>query len=254
MYYYELKESIAPDNGFDVVEPDDWHVTNNPRKFILQTTKVGSGVVSGANVFPFAIDKVEIKYLTDGNDPIDSIVRSVTGESNNPFVFEKFLIIGSFSSLIVTEVNFGIDLGIFFPSGGLALTTTNTLSADLIYTGYLRDVNGVGYDQFARDGVAESDKLHAILLRAYALQYKRSWRLLRGSIYAHTYFGLLNVGRLVNDDGRIYLPMGLTLNDKMSIWSGEFLEIGATGGGSDGSGSAPFSSGFTIGFGSGGFA
>ena len=252
MYYYELEESSAPDDGFNVVEPDDTNGSNE-RRWILKTKKVGSGVVNGANVFPFAIDKVTIAYLTDGKDPIDAIVRTVNGESNNQLVFEKAFIIGSYSNLIVTEVNFGIDLGIFFPSGGLALTTTNTLSADLIYTGYLRDVNGVGYEFWARDGVAESDKLHGILLRAYALQYKRSWRLLRGSIYANVYFGLLNVVRNVNDNGRIYLPIGLTLDDKMCTWSGEFLEIGATGGGSDGSGSSPFSSGFTVGFGSSGF-
>lgn len=249
MYYYELEESTEADNGFIVVEPTDYHVTNNPRKWILKTTKIGSGVVSGANVFPFAIDKVTIKYLTDGKDPIDTIVRTAKGEANNPLTLEKTLIIGSYSNLIVTEVSLGIDLGVFFPSGGLALTTTNTLSADLIYTGYLRDSNGVGYELFARDGIAESDKLHGILLKQYAAQYKRSWRLLRGSVYAKEYFGMLNVARMVNDSNRIYMPIGLTLTDKRSVLSGEFLELSNSVDGD----SSPYSSGFTIGFGSSGF-
>lgn len=251
MYYYELEETTEAASGFDIVEPDDYHATNNPRKWVLKTKKVGSGIVTGANVFPFAVDKVQVEYLTDSKSPIDTIVRTVTGENSNKLTLEKELIIGSYSNLIVTEVSLGIDLGVFFPSGGLAVTTTNTLSADLIYTGYLRSFEGVGYDLFARDGVAESDKLHGILLKQYAAQYRRSWRLLRGSIYAKEYFGLLNVARLVNDSNRIYLPIGLALDDKMCTWNGEFLEMNnsilSEGG------AVPFTSGFTIGFGQSGY-
>lgn len=249
MYYYELEENTDAASGFDIVEPDDYNGSNE-RKWILKAKRVGSGGVSGTNVFPFAIDKVQVQYLTDGREPIDTIVRTTQGEVGNTYTLEKELVIGSYSNLIVSEISLGIDLGVFFPSGGLAITTTNTLSADLIYTGYLRDSNGVGYDNFARDGVAESDKLHGILLKSYAMQYKRSWRLLRGGIYAHRFFGLLNVGRLVNDSNRIYLPIGLTLNDKMCLWSGEFLELRGT---ADEGGTSPFTSAFTVGFGSGGF-
>jgi hypothetical protein len=250
MYYYELEESTEADDGFNVIDPNDSNVSNE-RRWILKTKKIGSGGVSGTNVFPMAIDKVQVEYLTDGQAPIDTIVRTVKGETNNPFTFEKPLVIGSYSNLIVTDVSLGIDLGVFFPSGGLAITTTNTLSADLIYTGYLRDSEGNGYEFFARDGVGESDKLHGILLKQYALQYRRSWRLLRGSIYAKQYFGLLNVGRLVNDNNRIYLPIGLSLNDKRRTLSGEFLELTNING--DEGGASPFSSGFTVGFGASGF-
>lgn len=254
MYYYELEETAAAASGFDIVEPDDYHVTNNPRKWVLKTKKTGSGIVTGANVFPFAVDFIKVAYLTDQKDPIDTIVRTLNGENSNTYILEKVMILGSYSSLIVTETSFGIDLGIFFPAGGLAITTTNTLSADLIYTGYLRSSTGEGYEFWTRDGVAELDKLHGLLLKSVALQYRRSWRLLRGSIYAQEYFGLLNTARNVNDSNRIYLPIGLTLDDKMCTWNGEFLEIGAATGGSDGGGSSPFSSGFTVGFGSSGFA
>lgn len=251
MYYYELEENTDSPIGYSIVRPDDYNASNQ-RQWILKTQK-GTQNILGTGIHKTAIDRIQLEYLTDGKSPIDTIVRTVQGEGNNQLTFEKELIIGSYSDLIVTEISLGIDLGVFFPSGGLAITTTNTLSAALIYTGYLRSSLGVGYDFFARDGVAESDKLHGILMKSYSLQYKRSWRLLRGSVYAKTYFGLLNVGRLINDSNRIYLPMGLTLNDKRSEWSGEFLEIGSTGGGSDGSGSSPYSSGFTIGFGASGY-
>lgn len=248
IHYYELEENTSAPSGTDIIRPDDY-AAGNERQWILKARRA-IVVVSGLDIFSMAIDRIQVEYLTDGKSPIDAIVRTVQGESNNQLTLERELIIGSYSNLIVTEVSLGIDLGVFFPSGGLAITTTNILSADLIYTGYLRSSLGVGYENFARDGVAESDKLHGILLKSYAVQYQRSWRLLRGSIYAKSWFGLLNVARNVNDSDRIYLPMGLTLNDKMSTWQGEFLEIGSSD--SDGEGS-PFTSAFTVGFGSGGF-
>lgn len=252
LYYMKLEETTEAENlaGFTIVRPDDYHA-NNPRQWVkYDMSNTGDVAISNPSITTtFSIDRIKANFLTDGKDPIDTIIRTAIGENNNPLALDKHLIIGSYSNLIVTEANFGIDLGVFFPSGGLSITTTNILSADLIYTGYLRDVNGVGYENWARDGVAESDKLHGILLKSYALQYRRSWRLLRGSVYAKRYFGLLNVARNVNDNNRIYLPIGMTLNDKRSIFSGEFLEIGATGGGSDGSGGSPFSSAFSTGYG-----
>jgi len=249
IYYYELQETSEATSAFEVVEPDDYHPLNNPRKYIRKVTVFQTQ--TNDTVFKMAIDKVVVRYLTDSNDPIDTITRTVTGEGSNNLTLEKPLVIGSYSNLIVTDTSFSLSLGIFFPSGGLSITTTSTLSADLIYTGYLRDINGVGYEFFARDGVAESDKLHGILLKQYALQYRRSWRLFRGSIYCNRYFGLLNVARNVNDNNRIYLPIGLTLNDKMCTWNGEFLELTNIGG--DGGGAVPFTSGFTVGFGAGAF-
>jgi hypothetical protein len=67
------------------------------------------------------------------------------------------------------------------------------------------------------------------------------------------YFGLIYVMREVNDSGRIYLPIGLELNDKQCTYSGESLELITDIDDSDGSGSSPFSSAFSIGFGQSGF-
>jgi len=254
MFYYEFEKSVATDDGVFVVEPDDYDAVFNPKKWILKTTKAASGTLSQVNVFPFAIDRVVISYLTEGDDPIDTIVRTINGESGNPIVLEKKVILGSHSDLIVTEPSFSFDLGIFFPpGGGLAIHTTNILSSDLIYTGYLRSATGEGYEYFTRDGVAESDKLHGILLKQYASQYKKSWRLFRGSMYAIRYFGLLNSMRNPHDANRVYLPMGLSYDEKMRTWNGEFVEIGASTAGSVGEVGTPFSSGFTIGYGPNGF-
>jgi hypothetical protein len=249
MYYYELKESTDAASGYDIVRPDDYNAITNPRQWLLLERKF-IGTVSGANVFPMFIDKVVVNFLTDKKDPFDSIIRYANAESNNKDQLEKKLILGSSGDLINTEVRYGIDLGAFFPNPkpGLTITSQNILSYDLIYAGFLRDVNGLGYELWARDGVSESDKLHGIYLKMYAKQYSRSWRLFRSSYYMNSFFGLIDVMRETNDSNRIYLPIGLSLDDKQCMYSGESLELITD---LEGDGSSPYTSGFTVGFGGG---
>lgn len=254
--YLKLEQNTSADDPFNVIRPDDYHATNNPRQWVKYANTI---IVDGlGESFTVAIDRIKVTFLTDGQDPIDTIIRIANAESGNMAVLEKEWIIGSYSNLIVTETDFSISVGLFFPSAsaGLTITTRNVLSADIIYTGWLRDADGNGYELFARDGVSESDKLHGILLKMYAAQYKRSWRLFRGSFMARNqYFGMLNVARFVNEGNRIYVPIALTLSDRRAIYSSELMELKNvySGAGSDGSSEAPFSSGFTNGFGSSAF-
>lgn len=249
-YYYELEETTASTSGYDVIEPDDWHTTNNPRKWVLKV-KVDVGSISGTNIFPFYVDRLRVTYLTGNEQSIDTVIRETPAEPQNPEVLEDDLIIGSFSELITTEVNLGIDLGYWFPGsgGGVTSRVISALSAELIYTGWLRDSDGVGYEYWARDGVAESDKLHGIWLKSTAYQYNRTWRLLRGTLISKTgYFSPIDSLQDVNDSNRKYIPISMSINDRANMASGEFLELntdltgGGTGGGS--SLSSAFSSAF----------
>lgn len=253
--YYRLDADTSPDDDYFIVRPDDYHATDNPRQWILYSKTFPQG--GFLETFTVYIDRIKAIFLTDGADPIDTIIRKINGEPNNPDVLEKSVIIGSYSVTVVTETEFSIAIGLFFPAGSsLTLTTRNILSAELIYTGWLRDLNGVGYEYWKRDGIEERDKLHGIMLRQYSGQYKKSWRLLRGS-YKHTtkFIGMLNVLRETNDSNRIYLPIALTLNDKRTTFSTELLELRNvfTGGGSDESTESPYTSAFTSGFGSASF-
>lgn len=262
IYYYELEENTDAESGYAIVRPDDYNAGTNPRQWILKK-KLSVGGIDGTNTFTMALDRAAMTFLTDGNDPYDFILRSVQAEGNNRSILEKELILGSNGNIIVTEANFGLGnfgfaIGSGFTSegGGITIVTTNAISYETIYAGWLRDSSGVGYESWARDGVTESDKLHGIWLRQYAAQYNRSWRLLRGSFKAmSTFFGLINVAREVNDNNRIYLPIALTLNDLRCTYNVELLELNnsVTAAGSDGSGEAPFSSGFSSGFGAASF-
>jgi hypothetical protein len=255
LYFHELEETTAPENlsDYSIVRQTDYNAGTNPRQWVLKF-KTSIGGVSGTNIFPFFIDKVAVQFLTDNKDPIDAIVRSTLAESGNKLTFEKELIIGSYSNLIVTETILGLSIGLYTFNTSLNIITRNILSSDLIYTGYLRDVDGNGYEMWARDGVAEEDKLHGIFLKQYAKQYRRSWATMRGSFASEsTYVGFLNSIQVVQNDNKIFIPIGLTLRDRDCEYSGEMLELIDDSGTSDGGGSAPYSSGFSIGFGASGF-
>ena len=264
MYYYELEENTTSASGYDLVRPDDYHAVNNPRQWVLKYRRALPSI-DALEKITFFLDKLEMQFLTDNKEPIDSIVRVATGELNNKKEYEKKLIIGSSGDLISTTVASFFDLGAFVPlylyndEGGAAASvqTTNILSSEILYTGWLRDVNGNAWDFWTRDGVSEADKLHGVWLKVFGFQYRKSWRLLRCSLVSKTQnFSLLSCYREVNDGNRRYIPISGTLNDKSNTFSGELLElkfIGIDGedAGSDGSGNSPFNSAFTTGFGGG---
>jgi len=263
MYYYELEETTIAASGYNIVEPADYHVTNNPRKWVL---KYNRPIIPGSlETYKFNVDKVQVEFLTDGKEPIDTIIRVANAEPQNRRELVKDVIMGSSGDLITTEgsafnyVDFMAFFKGFLPidTPGLGVVTTNILSSEILYRGWLRNSSGVAYDFWTRDGIAESDRLHGILLRTYSFQYNRTWRLLRATMTSrNSIMGLLNSFREVNDNNRIYIPISVTLNDKDNEYSSELLELmyintdDGVSGGSDGSGTSDFSGDFSIDFGS----
>lgn len=261
LLYYELENNTEAEDVPNIIRPDDFlddegDPDHNPKQWVLKN-KIS--VTPYANIdVQFWIDKIRVQFLTDGADPIDAILRSKNGEELNVEVLEKELIIGSYSNLIVSETYLDTRFSFAVPGADpiKVTTVTNVLSADTVYSGYLRDANGVGYETFARDGISESDKLHGILLSSLAVQYNAQWVLLRGSFYSdNAYFGMLNVIKETNADERFLLPSSITIDDKRNIYNGEYLELTDVleAAGSDGGSGTPFSSGFSSGFGQSGF-
>lgn len=253
IYFYRLEENTSAPDGVSIVRPDDYHATTNPRQWIRYATTLVIDAIIGADGFIFCIDRIRGTYLTDGQEPIDTIIRQINAEQNNKDVLEKNFIIGSYTSLQVTEVDLSIPIGISFTgaSAGLTTITRNVLSAELIYTGWLRDSSGLGFENWHRSNISESDKLHGIAMRVLSGQYRRSWRLLRGAYKMDQFFGVINVAIETNDNNRIYQPISLVLNDKRSIFNAEFHELKNVidGSGSDGTSESPFSSAFSNDFG-----
>ena len=246
IYYYQLQENTSAAATYPIIRPTDYHVTNNPRQWILQKT-VDVGTVTGANIFTFFIDYIKCTFLDNGEEVTGEQIKQVAAEPNNTSVFEEELILGSGSNIVETQTNFSIDLGYWFPEGGLTITTVNNLSFELLYKGWLRSSADANYELWARDGADESAKLHDINLKVLSNQYSASWRLLRGSVTNRMeQFSPLNSLREVNDSNRIYIPISMTIDDRACTYSGEFLEL--LGGANAVTAGSAFTTGFNIGY------
>ena len=173
-----------------------------------------------------------------------------SGESNNLLAVEDDIFHGSIetlmnsiaTSVLTTNLKYGspnpfvqsnpFDLSIsgqfpsnksIFPNIVNVLISQNILAGDIIYTGYYRDSSGVGYTDWSRNGISESNHLHGIWLSTTIAQYKRSWKKITGSLYGDIFMPLVNV--IQDLDGTIYLPISLSFDDKMNSYNGEFLEL-----------------------------
>src|SRR5690606_19091130 len=142
------------------------------------------------------IDFISLSFLTNGKPAVPERIIDKKGEPRNNLELEKEIIHGSFQTIFTTLPRLGLSTGILgIPGSGpfqYTPETVNARSADLLYAGYLSDSNGVGYENWARDGVPESTTLEGTLLSSIASQYNRSYRRLSGSLRPNVMIGFLN--------------------------------------------------------------
>jgi hypothetical protein len=122
-------------------------------------------------------------------------------------------------------------------------------SADIAYSGYLRDTNGVGYTTWARDAVPGSLPLETIYQDVVTAQYNKPWRSIHGPFTGDILFSPIDVINEQTDPlgERIYFPIYLEIDYKNNSYNAQLLELtdvtnseGATG--------AAFTTGFSLGY------
>lgn len=242
-HYYELEENTTGESVPDNVRPNDFHASTNPVQWISKQ-RIFRNIITIFTQFSFYIDKIQLNFLVTGIDPVDTIIREQIGEPFNNEVLDIHILHGSFQDVITTFLNIDMTGG-----GNSFLTTTNVLSAKLLYNGYLMDADGNGYENFKRDAVDELTSLHAIHLKQVGAQYNKSWKKITGTLHSHDrYLSFINTLKEMNDGQRLYIPIALTIDDKSNRYTGEYLELMNA---IEGGGASSFSSGFTSGFGSG---
>lgn len=221
--YYELQNNTEVENLPYIVEPDDYNVTTNPRKWILIRFAEYDN-----DYGLMAIDKVSLAMPT-----YDTIIRESIGQLRNNKIFEKSVLHGFATTFFVTLPN------LYTLYSYDALIDVNAIAFDQVYSGYFRDSAGAGFEFWKRVGVDEEDSLHGILLKDLSAQYQDSSVLLRGDIQTITYPGLIMVFTV---NGIVFLPMSLEYDDKISIYSVEMIELKAGA-------VSPYNRAFSTGFG-----
>lgn len=254
VFYYELVQTT--DTSQTLIEPDDYDSTTNPVKWEFKERSrfllVFNGLAGALDVVSsFFIDHLTVSILDNGNDPPDVAILEKNAEPGNFDTFEETLYNGSFSEDILSLPREKIGL---YKKVSLTPVNYHILAADRVYYSFLRDSNNIGYTTFKRDNVAESTTLQNIFMAMYAAQYNRPFKKLTGTLGGNLYASLLSCFKN-NIDGKKYIPVSIAINDWECSYEVELLELTDINesGGSDGSGSSPFSSAFTNGFGSSGF-
>jgi len=254
IFYYELKYDKNAESLPNIVRPDDYNATTNPKQWILTGIQLYDTTVQTSII----IDNIKAEILAGGETMplISSYEQSMENANNLPI--NKEIYHGSLTNNGQTLISYGINIGfginIFGSSGAVAQTTDNSWSgkidyianaADISYSGYLRNSNGVGYENWSRSGYSENKTLEKIFMDSYSSQYNQPWRMISGDMYSDdTFFSPLNCLQETMDNNRIYMPVSLEIDFYQNVYSCEFVELFDINQNSP----AGFTTGFTLGF------
>lgn len=233
--YYELEEDTNTESLADIIRPQDYNGTTNPVQWILKGIQRYDTSINTS----ISIDRIQIEILSEGLALPDVQTLEQSLENENPTPVQKEIYHGSLANNGKTFFTSGINLGFGFDvtsqSPTLIQTTTNVWltqiqfvanSADVSYTGYLRNSSGVGYDLWERSYFGEAKTLQDIYMENYAMQYNSPWRMLSGDMYSDdTYFTPLNTLKETMDNNRLYIPVSMEIDFYQNLYSCEFLEL-----------------------------
>lgn len=238
IFYYELRDDDQNATSLpNTIRPNDSAVivSANKKCWILENIQKFDDSLYTTIV----IDYVSVEVLANGETypPINADEKSM--ENENTLSIEKEMYHGSITNTGKTlssyrlTTNFGISSNPLM-SNGLILRDYTwesqvdyiANSADIMYSGYLRNSSGVGYVNWSRSGYSESKTLQQIFMDSYASQYNQPWRMINGDMYSDdTFFGPLNCLKETIDSNRIYMPVALEINFYENKYNCEFLEL-----------------------------
>lgn len=256
LLHYELKEDDNSESIPEIIRPNDYNASN-PYQWVLQfAQRLNDDIVTS-----LSIDSISVEIISDNKSLAnnESLERSM--ENNNDAAIGKTILHGSIvnnSKTLITALrkdffwNDGIEITLSNNNGfnitsaqWHAIYSFSANSADIAYSGYLRDSSGNGYTTWERSNYEESKPLQEIFLDSYASQYNKSYRMLFGDMYSDdTFFGPLNTLKETMDNDTLYVPMSLEIDFYANLYNVEFVELFDITENSP----AGFSLGFTKGF------
>lgn len=212
-YYYELQESNEPDDGYLTIRPFDFSSTNE-KVWKLVTTRSYRFIRSNKVYFYTNFDYMNIDFIQNDEPYQYSQEYVKVLNRNNIDVLEK-------------EIKL-IDL------------PTDYRNSDKIVLNATKYLDGTPTDNWSIVGTDVTKKLQDHLLDWLGVLYRACRSKIRGTALIEGNMSLKNVLIDVDDNNRIYLPVGVSLDEKQNEFRGELIEIGSD--------DIEDSSAFTIGF------
>lgn len=195
-YFYELESGDDAEDFPNIVHPSDWHVTTNPKVWVLKGKNDISQSAFGAK--SILIDNTIVEYLPDGSPTPESQESIVTVNTNN-------------KRTLVVEIL----------QGDCPVNITNARFAyDSFFT-----YDGDPTETWKRDGLDEGDFIQRILLRGLISQYQKSARRLSGSLVSDIF--MLPYSCLVEtmDNDRLYQTQGLEIDLRLNTHTLDLYEL-----------------------------
>ena len=215
--HYRLDYDPVAESSPDILHPNDYHATTNPRVWKLEDTTQFEALAPQVEFYE--IDNLKLEFYPSGLTPDEEKLYGLTVSNRNK-----------------------IDLPIDVIFGDLP----TTINAVFIYKNYLSLSDGTPTSLWGRDTIEEELPLLEILNLDYAGQFPQGLRLLSGFLVGDFTYRMENF--LIDDiDGKRYMNMGLEIDHRNNTYRTEIVEVssGATGPPADTSG---FTTGFSLGF------
>jgi len=255
--FYELERDTNDESLPQIVRPNDYNAVTNPVQWILKAVQEKDDDI----VTSLAVDIISVEIIADNKSIANNESLEKLMENNNDSAIGKTILHGSIvysSNTLITNLkvdNFWTEQedSSLSNNNGFYIKTAQWFniysfdanSAEIIYSGYLRNSSGVGYDKWSRTDFSESKTIQEIFLDSYASQYNKPWRMISGEMYSDdTFFGPLNTLKETIDNNRLYIPMSLEIDFYSNIYNVEFLELFDI----NENAAVGFTKGFTIGF------
>jgi hypothetical protein len=193
-HFYILRYSDKAEDDPDIIRPDDFHATDNPKVWYSLKSIIDNAVISGngrGSIVKFLVDNVGVDSLPGGQEPPEEDVIEYT--------ISKFI---------------NEDLEIELYNSDLP----DISNGKNIYNNYFRLSNGTPTATWARSGITEEQTLQEILLEILAANHSAPTFRLTGSFVNK--FGRIKVGsylRLTKEGSDISLSNTLFTSD-LSDW------------------------------------
>jgi hypothetical protein len=196
--FYELEFSDAADSGLDVVRPDDFDGSTNPKVW----RRKGGLYETHVPIYQLVLDNVVLKVLPDGLETPSEKIYSITTNPGNKRTLDVDISHGDYPPDIV--------------------------NAKHAYRNIIKRLSGtdyIGTQVWARSAFSEGTLLQNILLSTLVAQFRRSNRRLTGNLISDIYLTPCSVLQDTEDSNRLYLVQGYTQLANLNEYTVDLYEL-----------------------------